>query len=192
VIAIAGCQPSAPIHTPARPVPAVAGSLEPIPWSARRLTWSDFRAQPTVGTGAAAVTATTITSRMACLGEAFGFEVAALFYPDRSWVNHSLFVQLGSDRWALQHEQTHFDITEVHARRMRQFLTTLARPCDRTERQLGEILERFMDDVESAQTSYDRDTLNGRDGGAQLRWDDDVQRTLESLAGFEGGSVPGR
>ena len=171
----------------AREAAASQPAPEILPWSTSRpLRWTDFRAQPTVGTGAAALTTTTLTLRLACSGELFGFDVTAVFFPDRSWVNRTLFVQLGRDVWGLRHEQTHFDLTEVHARRARQFLSGLARPCDRTEPQLSELVNRFVDDAHDAQDRYDRETSHGRDGTAQARWDADVERQLAALAAFQG------
>jgi hypothetical protein len=191
VVALAaGCR-TAP---PAQPVPPSIASEAPlselppetIPWSAARpLRWTDFRAQPAVGTGAAALTTTTISLRVACSGDLFGFDVTAVFFPGRSWVDRRLFVEPGSDLWGLRHEQTHFDLTEMHARRARQFLSSLARPCDRTPSQLSELGDRFVNEAQDAQDRYDRETIHGRDGTAQRRWDAQVAQQLAALAAFE-------
>jgi hypothetical protein len=163
------------------------GPVAPIAWSLERpLTWSDFRARPTLvgGTGAAALTASRLTSRFACSGERFGFEITALFLPDQSWVKPALFVQPGSGHTALRHEQTHFDLTEVHARRARQYFGGLAAPCGPSMDQLETSIERFTDELGVDQDRYDRETLNGRDAGAQISWDTNVRRRLESLEVF--------
>ena len=190
-IAMAGaCRASAPVEPVPPQVAWEAAPSEPapetIPWSADRpLRWSDFRGQPVAGTDAAALTMTTLTLRFACSDELFGFEVTAVFFPNRSWVNRMLFVELGSEAWGLRHEQTHFDLTEVHARRARQFLSELARPCDLTAPQLSQLGERFINDAMDAQDRYDRETIHGRDGTAQVRWDAQVRQQLAALAAFE-------
>jgi hypothetical protein len=159
---------------------------EIIPWSADRpLTWADFRARPDIASGAAALTMTTVIQRFACSGELFGFEATAVFFPDRSWVNKPLFVELGIDVWGLRHEQTHFDLTEVHARRARQFFATLARPCGYSVEQLSELGARFVNDASTAQVRYDRETGHGRDGSAQAWWDGHVKAQLGALAAYE-------
>jgi hypothetical protein len=185
-----GCRASAPVPPAPPPTASEAAPSEPapetIPWSADRpLRWTDFRAQPAAGTDGAALTMTTLTVRFACSDELFGFEVTAVFFPNRSWVNRMLFVELGSEAWGLRHEQTHFDLTEVHARRARQFLSELARPCDRSAPQLSELGEGFINDAMDAQARYDRETIHGRDGRAQARWDSQVRQQLAALAAFE-------
>jgi hypothetical protein len=164
---------------PASPQTRVAPSA-PIVWSAARpLTWSDFRARPGLaGTLAAALTASRLTSRFVCSGEQFEFEMTAWFLPDQSWVKPELFVQPGSSQAALRHEQTHFDLTEVHARRARQYFREIARPCGQSMDQLQRSAERFSDELGDDQDRYDRETLNGRDGNAQFSWEAHVRRRL--------------
>jgi hypothetical protein len=159
-----------------------AGAL---PWSsARPLAWSDFRGRPPAGHAEAAVTATGVIWGFHCTGDTFTFQVAAVFLPDRSWVDPSVSIQLGSGMGTLRHEQTHFDLTEVYARRMRQAFGTLSRPCDRTEEQLAGLGERFVRDESDAQRRYDEATANGRAAPAQSRWENDVQHWLEDLGAF--------
>jgi len=190
VIALAvGCRTARPLQPAAPPIASAPASSEPapetIPWSATRpLRWTDFRAQPAVGTGGAALTTTTISLRVACSGDLFGFDVAAVFFSGRSWVDRTLFVEPGSDLWGLRHEQTHFDLTEMHARRARQFLSELADPCERSAAQLSELGDRFVNEAQDAQDRYDRETIHGRDGTAQRRWDAEVAQELAALAAF--------
>ena len=47
-------------------------------------------------------------------------KVYAHFYPDKSWV-----IKEQSSEHILNHEQLHFDITELHARKFRKQLSTL-------------------------------------------------------------------
>ena len=159
-----------------------AGAL---PWSAtRRLAWSDFRARPPAGRAEAAVTATSVIWGFHCTADAFTFESVAVFFPDRSWVDPTVSIQLGGGMGTLRHEQTHFDLTEVFVRRMRRFFGELSRPCDSTAERLSGLGDRFVHDEADAQHEYDAATANGRAVSAQSRWDADVQRWLTELAAF--------
>jgi hypothetical protein len=164
-----------------------------VPWSARRrLAWSDFRARPPAGRPEAAVTATSLVWGFHCAGEEFTFQTVAVFLPDRSWVDPTVSIQLGSGMATLRHEQTHFDLTEVFARRMRRFFQALSRPCDSTTEQLADLGGRFVQDESEAQREYDRATANGRDGPAQSRWNEDVAHWLDALASFAPSLEAGR
>jgi hypothetical protein len=159
-----------------------------VPWSPRLLTWNDYRGHAPAGAAEAAVTATSIEWGFQCVGDAFTFHVKAAFYPDRSWVNPMIFAQLDSNLRTLRHEQLHFDITEVYARRMRQAYATLDRPCARTEDELTGLGERSLEDEGDAQKRYDRETANGRDNQGQSRWARQIGETLRRLAVF--GKLP--
>jgi hypothetical protein len=161
---------------------APAGALA---WSAtRRLAWSDFRARPPAGRPEAAVTATSLIWGFHCTGDEFTFQAVAVFLPDQSWVDATISIQLGSGLETLRHEQTHFDLTEVFARRLRQFFRTLSRPCDGSAERISDSGDRFVHDESDAQRRYDEATANGRAAAAQSRWDRDVQQWLEALAPY--------
>ncbi|MBT8236619.1 MAG: DUF922 domain-containing protein, partial [Bacteroidia bacterium] len=92
---------------------------EPIVWSAdRRLNWSDFKDVSPDSSPVAALTASGISysfSSMEQNGEMIAdFTVTAFFYPTRSWVQDHL-----ASANILAHEQLHFDITELFARKFR-------------------------------------------------------------------------
>jgi len=157
-----------------------------VPWSPKQLTWNDYRGRQPPGAAEAAVTATSLEWGFQCVGDAFAFHVLAAFYPDRSWVNPMIFSVLESNLRTLRHEQLHFDITEVYARRMRQTYATLDRPCARTEDELTALGERSLKDEADAQKRYDRETANGRDNQGQSRWERQIGETLRSLAAFGG------
>jgi len=158
-----------------------------VAWSSKRLVWSDYRARNPAGADEAAMTALSLAWGFHCTGDVFTFRVAATFFPERSWVDPMIFTQPGSALQTLQHEQLHFDITEVYARRMRQFFATLDRPCSRTEEALTRLAERFISDEADAQRRYDRDTANGRDGAGQNRWNREIGEGLKALASFAVG-----
>jgi hypothetical protein len=187
-LAAASCRiASAPPASAAAPEPPVtpAASEDTLPWSAARpLRWSDYRGRPPAGRDEAAATVAGLLWGFRCVDDAFTLHMAASFFPDRSWVNPLVFVQPGANLRTLQHEQTHFDLTEVYARLTRQFFVQLRRPCDRTEDELTVMGQRFVREEFSAQRRYDEETANGRDGPAQARWDHQVHERLEVLRSF--------
>jgi hypothetical protein len=85
---------------------------------------------------------------------------------------------------ALRHEQTHFDLSEIHARRMRRYYTELIAPCGRSTNDLEARVDQIERDEKTAQELYDRETDHGRATAPQLRWDKEVDGQLTALAKF--------
>jgi hypothetical protein len=158
-----------------------------LPWSRTRpLVWADFRAVPPASGPESARTVYVLSYESRCRGTAFGFSVTALFLPHLSWVRRQVLESpVESDR-ILRHEQTHFDLTEVYARRMRRFFAEMYNPCGQTEEQLRASIDRFVKDEAEAQQRYDKDTRYGLAVERQRIWDRDVGQMLGALSVFGG------
>jgi hypothetical protein len=188
--ATCGCLASLPARTPVGPslaesINARVKELGAFAWMARRpLAWADFKGQPPRESPAAAETAYTLLHGVRCTGSAFEYRVVAAFRPDHSWVRPEILKRPADSARALRHEQTHFDLTEVHARRLRRYFTELVAPCRTTNSDLSEVAERFVKDEANAQARYDGETDHGRKSAEQARWDKDVDGQLFSTAGY--------
>ena len=150
-------------------------------WSASRpLVLADFKGRPRPGEAHAALTSATIVAQVACKGGQFTGHVQAAFDPTVSWWREPATMTPK----LLRHEQLHFDITEVYARRLRQKLASVRTPCA----QLGQEFERLSRvvyaDWEKAEQQYDRDTNHGLLPAPQAQWEAQVQQQLAELAEF--------
>ena len=102
---------------------ARSSNEETMTWNeSRKLTWADFKAQPNYDSNAVALTASGITFGYSVKTSGkrivdFSTTVEAHFYPKKSW-----HFKDKSDAYILGHEQLHFDITELYARKFRQQL----------------------------------------------------------------------
>src|SRR5712692_1059719 len=97
-----------------------------MPWSATRpLRWGDFHGVPRQGSDEAAKTAYGIYYAWKCRGRAFEFRAVAAFHTQESWVQPAVVSDSAEGPRTLGHEQTHFDIAEVYARRMRRHFREL-------------------------------------------------------------------
>lgn len=97
---------------------------ETISWNAEhRLTWADFKAKAPQSDRAAATTASGITYRYSSTISGnraeVDFEISTHFYPNKSWYQPHLV-----DSVILSHEQLHFDISELFARKFRKQLSS--------------------------------------------------------------------
>lgn len=151
------------------------------PWSAaRRLAWSDFQGSPPAEGAEGAKTSYTLYSGWKCRGDAFEFRVIAAFRPGQSWVKAIVLNDSTQRRTVLRHEQTHFDLAEVHARRMRRAFGDLARPCAQTDAALNAMAQRLAQEEKAEQRRYDDETDHGLLAERQAAWIRDVARRLES------------
>lgn len=157
----------------------------PIRWSAsRHLTWADYRGVPDNSSDAAAMTVYLIAYEEECAGDRYSFTVTTTFQPDRSWVRPSVLETPWRGAQLLDHEQLHFDLSELNARRLRQWLSELAAPCRMaSDERNASITKRIRADAND-QHRYDQETNFGRDDRAQSRWSADTARALTKLAAW--------
>ena len=159
---------------------------EGIVWAQRRpLTWPDFKAKPPAEVSAvAAETDYTLVHGARCTGKTFEFRVVAAFLPNDSWVKPSMLRTPAESARALRHEQTHFDLTEVHARQLRRYYAELIAPCRLESSDLAAAASRIGRDEKAAQAQYDAETDNGRAPAEQMRWDREIASQLVALAKY--------
>lgn len=151
------------------------------PWAPDRvLQWSDFRGRPDMMSGAVALTSYVLSYEAECLGDRFTFRVASQFLPTRSWVKSAHLQERASDR-TLQHERTHFDLSEVQARRARRSLAALTAPCALDDHARDTLLLPFVKDDAGLQSDYDRETVHGINTARQAEWDNKVRQWLRDL-----------
>jgi len=154
-----------------------------LPWSAARpLRWSDFQGVPRQGGDEAARTAYGIYYAWKCRGRAFEFRAIAAFHRQESWVEPAVVQDSAQGPRTLRHEQTHFDIAEVYARRMRRLFRELADPCARSDRDLTAAAEHLLDEERATQRRYDAETGHGLRRREQAAWEAEIGRQLR-LAG---------
>ncbi len=148
-------------------------------WSAARpLTWSDFQGLPPTEGREGARTSYTLYSTWQCRGSVFEFRVIAGFRRRQSWVKAVVLNDRVQRRTALGHEQTHFDLGEVHARRMRQVFGDLAAPCRKTDAELAALAQRLAQEEEAEQRRYDAETNHGLLAAQQAAWSLETRRRL--------------
>jgi len=154
-------------------------------WSAtERLSWDEYRGPAPIAGSEAARTVYLLQYESRCHGREFTFDVTAVFVPDQSWVKGEILASPRENVRVLQHEQTHFDLTEVYARRMRKYFAELYDPCGQSDEALDASINRFVREEAAAQQRYDQETENGLRAGSQRSWGDRVVDMLAALQSF--------
>lgn len=154
--------------------------VESISWEAsRKLNWNDFKGSVPPAAVAAATTASGISynysANLMHHEVQLDFEVTAFFYPKESWYKPDI-----CDAAILQHEQLHFDISELFARKMRMKLRNTSFT-ENVKSEIRKIYRETIKEMEKLQDMYDWETNFSRNDEAQERWNARIKDALERL-----------
>ena len=153
---------------------------ESIAWdSSKKLTWDDFKGAVPMDAVPAATTASGISyeysANLIHHEVTLDFKVTAYFYPNESWYKPTI-----CDANILQHEQLHFDISEMFARRMRIKLRNTSFT-ENVKAEIREIYRETLKELEAFQDKYDWETNFSRNPEGQAQWNAQIKKALEAL-----------
>ena len=144
------------------------------------LKWNDFKGTPNEQSIIAAVTASGISYTFNALERDGYYEVDytvnTFFYPDQSWYRPQM-----CDELVLSHENLHFDITELFARKMRKEMDQ-THFTENVRAEIKAIYNRILKELAAFQQRYDTETDFSRNRGAQLRWNQEMSVALQNTA----------
>lgn len=165
----------------------IAGQTPVIVWAADRpLTWADFRAKP-VRQLDGARSAITHQTAVGCRNGGLVVRVQAVFIPDQSSVTYRIISSGLASRVGLAHEQAHFDLAELHARRIRFMFAYLVEPCPRSDSDLEKMVDTRIEEHWKEQERFERETRFGELEAVQLEWMERIARELAELQQYADG-----
>ena len=150
-----------------------------IQWTAaRRLAWDDFRSDPDDNSTNAALTASTIGFKYKYdTDNGFTYNITCLFEKNISWG------RIKTD-YILAHEQGHFDIAEIFARKLHKAIRAYNFNPATAQKDVPAIYQKIMKDLAAAQDQYDSETDFSRDKEAQAEWLEKIDAQLAGLKTF--------
>jgi hypothetical protein len=154
-----------------------------VDWTPSRLSWDVYKGSPAGGSDAAAITSTALGMEYHVRGNKLSFSITCRFSKNRSWGKHRT-------EYILQHEQGHFDITEIFARKLAKELLNYKFNRKSYQEDINAIYNRVMEDKEKFQDEYDGKTDYSRNKIKQAEWLKRIQKELEDLEEYANyGSV---
>ncbi len=151
---------------------------ELLEWSSeRKLSWSDYKGKPNPLSDAAASTTTYLSIEYNISSSSFGYKIKSRFSKNRSWGLHK------SD-YILSHEQGHFDIAEIFARKLHKKMSEYSFNKRTYQQDLKKIYEEVTDEKEQMQNDYDRETRHSINKEKQAEWLKKIERMLEDLKAY--------
>ncbi len=148
-------------------------------WNAKtKLVWEDFKGDVPPDAVPAATTASGISYKYSANllhhEVNLDFEVSAFFYPNESWYKPDVCNEL-----ILSHEQLHFDISELFARKMRKRLNETSFS-DNVKAEIRKIYKEILKELADFQDRYDWETNFSRNREQQLRWNTQIAEELSN------------
>ncbi len=159
------------------------GKDEPdiIYWSGEhKLTWGNFEGNPRYDyPDISALTSSGIMHYKGCKDGKIIFKVNAYFEKKESWVKN-----VARTTHHLAHEQLHFDITELHARKLKKALKERNFRCDQ-EAEFEQFINYYLENWNNDQHAYDLLSRHSLDTLAQTDWFYRVAMELSLLKDME-------
>jgi hypothetical protein len=149
-----------------------------VEWSgARKLGWEDFRGQINSTSHADAATAIHISAKPFYKKKKIFYAVDAYFIPDQSWYR-------SKSEALLRHEQLHFDLAELYARKARKKISEYRQMGIRNIADYNNAISRVLQESNRIDMQYDFDTLHGTLSEEQLKWEQNVAQELSIMQNF--------
>lgn len=151
---------------------------EYIPWTPlQRLSWEDFQCEPKRGTDAVASTSTSLGIAYQLQNGKLTYHITCNFSKVKSW-------GLMKTDYILAHEQGHFDITEIFARKLNEALQNYEFNRRTFKKDINEIYQNIVAQKEEFQKMYDGDSDHSRNRKQQYDWLIKIQKLLDETVTF--------
>jgi len=153
-------------------------SSSEISWDDQRLlTWEDFKAAADEKSHADALTAIRISAKPIYKKGKISYDVNAYFLQEKSWFK-------SKSEHLLAHEQLHFDLAELYARKIRYMISEYTRKGIKDPKKINAGIQQLLDESNVADQQYDFETLHGALKGKQASWDRTVKLEMMILSQY--------
>jgi hypothetical protein len=151
-----------------------------IDWSsARQLTWSDYKGSPNANSDAAASTTTYLGIEYKMDENGFSYKILCRFSKTKSWGR-------SKTDFILKHEQGHFDIAEIFARKLNKKMSEYQYDKITYRKDLKSIYDSITNEKENLQNQYDSETDHSRKKEQQAEWEKKIEKMLNELRDYSG------
>ncbi|MFO7869767.1 MAG: DUF922 domain-containing protein [Bacteroidales bacterium] len=145
------------------------------------LTWNDFQGIPKKSSQRWAMTNSGIELETSFENNTLTITVGAYFIKNKSWVKKEAL----SDSLLLEHEQVHFNITELFARKFRQKLRAEKLSSKNAEKKLHKMYSDITSKLNKYQNLYDKQTNHHINQTQQKKWNTKIAQELTDLEDFQ-------
>ena len=149
-----------------------------------KLKWSDFKMPPNENSTDGAITASGIKTKVSFKKDTIVFIIKSHFSKNESWVKKN---KITSN--LLKHEQLHFDITELFARKYRNKLKEHIFYSNTANKEYHQIYNTNHDELNKYQDLYDAETNHSKNEQKQIEWENRISKELKELEKYSSSTV---
>ena len=142
-----------------------------------KLIWSDYKAKPDPESDAAASTSTYLVIDYNIRSDDMTYRIQSLFSKTRSWGLHKT-------AYILSHEQGHFDIAEIFARKLHKKMKEYKFNRRTYQNDLDKIYQEVVDAKSAMQNQYDKETNHSINKEKQAQWLKKIEDLLEAYEDY--------
>ncbi|MBI2271589.1 MAG: DUF922 domain-containing protein [Bacteroidetes bacterium] len=152
-----------------------------IKWNEKTpLEWEDFKGIPPKGAVEAAITSYSILLDSAKVkNDSVVALVLCIMNRNNSWVKGE------KNEYVLNHEQGHFNIAEIYARKLRQMILKYKFDKKNISKELNTLRNKMMDECDSYQDQYDMETNHSKNKDKQREWDRKIAMELKQMEAYK-------
>jgi Bacterial protein of unknown function (DUF922) len=143
----------------------------------QKLTWADYKGKVRTGSDAAASTATYLGIEYNFTRNGFDYKITCSFSKTKSWGLHKT-------DYILAHEQGHFDIAEIFARRLNKEMGEYVFDKNTFKDDLKNIYMKLTAEKDAFQNQYDKETNHSINKEKQTEWLRKIEEELKTLKSF--------
>jgi len=149
-----------------------------ITWSDTvKLSWEDYRIRKAKGK-VSAVSFVSIDYKYEQKGSKLYVYIYSKFFPSKSWAIPNASNNL------LDHEQTHFDIVELHSRKFRKLIHEANLKPKNAHKKIEKLFKVILDEKNHCQEQYDKETNFSENKEKQKEWTDKINEELKKLNSY--------
>jgi predicted secreted Zn-dependent protease len=145
----------------------------------RKLSWDDYKAEPDTASDAVASTTTYLSVEYTFMTDGFRFKIESNFSKTQSWA-------LKKTNYILKHEQGHFDIAEIYARKLYREMQQYKFNKKTYKNDLNKIYRDILEEKTKMQDDYDKETNHSINEEKQREWLKRINKMLKEYAEWSG------
>lgn len=143
----------------------------------RKPQWKDFRGLPDTTSAFSAETFSNLTYALTYNRSGFSIDINCYFLANESWTKRT-------DQGLLDHEQGHFNLAELCARKFRKEVRSYKFRPDSVFADIKKIYVAINAERQRLNYRYDTETKHGNDRKKQTYWDAWIAGALEKLSNY--------
>ncbi|MBS1736099.1 MAG: DUF922 domain-containing protein [Bacteroidetes bacterium] len=144
-----------------------------------KLKWEDFQGKPDSNSPYKAISTPAISYNLSVNEKKISYKVSCHFYKIKSWTK-------SDNQELLMHEQGHFDIAELFARKLRKKFAEYKFSSATISYDFREIYNKVVEEKDKMDSLYDKETNLSRNKQKQIYWNKKISSELKKLEAYKG------